>query len=105
MRRHISVQDATTKVFRKSFRLKNFVAKEGLPTDAPVGLGAGGPHVKSGSPDQSFFENVGVDGEKRKLVVGALLRQCRTLFIWKCLKTIAGKTEIVGRPGRDSVGF
>ena len=38
----------------KSFAFKNVVAKEGLPKDVPVALGAGGPRFKSGRPDQNI---------------------------------------------------
>ena len=38
----------------KSFVFKNIVAKEGLPRDAPAGLGAGGPEFKSRRPDQKI---------------------------------------------------
>src|SRR6202007_3421819 len=47
----ISIHVATTKCFSNSFVFKNKIEKEGLPSDRPAGLGAGGPRFKSGRPD------------------------------------------------------
>jgi hypothetical protein len=54
MGRHISLHHATTKYFSNLFVFKNKIEKEGLPSDNPSGLGAGGPRFKSGRPDQNY---------------------------------------------------
>jgi hypothetical protein len=54
MRSHIRPHHATTKYFSNSFVLKTKIEKEGLPRDSPAGLGAGGPRLKSGRPDQNI---------------------------------------------------
>jgi hypothetical protein len=54
MRSHISVHLATTKYSSISFICKNKIEKEGLPSDSPAGLGAGGPEFKSRRPDQNI---------------------------------------------------
>jgi len=51
MRSHIAIHLATTKYFSNSFVFKNKIEKEGLPSDSPAGLGAGGPEFKSRRPD------------------------------------------------------
>jgi len=38
-------------VFSNLFVFKNKIEKEGLPSDSPAGLRAGGPRFKSGRPD------------------------------------------------------
>jgi len=55
MRRHILLHPGTTKYFSKSFVFKNKIEKEGLPSDSPAGLGAGGPEFKSRRPDQKYL--------------------------------------------------
>jgi hypothetical protein len=55
MRRHMCVHLATTKYFSNSFVFKNKIEKEGLPSDGPAGLGAGGPEFNSRRPDQFAF--------------------------------------------------
>lgn len=52
--RYIFVQHGTAKIFKKSFCLKDFVVRKGLPKVAVTALGAGGPRFKSGRPDHSF---------------------------------------------------
>jgi hypothetical protein len=54
MWRHNSAHRATTKYFSNSFVFKNKIEKEGLPSDSPAGLGAGGPEFKSRRPDQNI---------------------------------------------------
>jgi hypothetical protein len=54
MRSHISVHRATAKNFSNSFVFKIKIEKEGLPSDSPAGLGAGGPEFKSRRPDQMY---------------------------------------------------
>jgi hypothetical protein len=51
----MSVHLATTKYFSNSFVFKNKIEKEGLPSDSPAGLGAGGPEFKSRRPDQKYL--------------------------------------------------
>jgi len=51
MRSHISVHRDTTKYFSNSFIFKPKIEKEGLPSDSPAGLGAGGLRFESGRPD------------------------------------------------------
>jgi hypothetical protein len=51
MRSDISVHRATVKCFSDSFVFKTETENEGLPTDSPAGLGAGGPRFKSGRPN------------------------------------------------------
>jgi len=51
MRSHISIHLATTKYLSNSFVFKNTIEKEGLPSDSPAALGAGGPEFKSRRPD------------------------------------------------------
>src|SRR6266849_10281846 len=55
MRSHIFVHRATTKYFSNLFVFKSEIEKEGLLSDSPADLGAGGPRFKSGRPDQSFL--------------------------------------------------
>jgi len=55
MRSHICLHRATTKYFSNSFVFKNEIEKEGLPSDSPADLGAGGPRFKSGRPAQSLL--------------------------------------------------
>ena len=50
MWRHNSAHRATTKYFSNSFVFKNKIEKEGLPSDSPAGLGAGGPSSNLGAP-------------------------------------------------------
>jgi hypothetical protein len=54
MRSHISARPATTNYFSNSFVFKTPIEKEGLPSDGPAGLGAGGPRFKSERPDQNI---------------------------------------------------
>ena len=58
MWRHNSAHRATTKYFSNSFVFKNKIEKEGLPSDSPAGLGAGGPRFKSGRPDQNYLPHL-----------------------------------------------
>jgi hypothetical protein len=55
MRSHTFVHRATTKYFSNSFVFKSEIEKEGLPSDSPAGLGAGGPQFKSRRPDHFMF--------------------------------------------------
>ena len=57
---HISVHPATTKYFPNSFVFKTKIEKEGLRSDSPAGLGAGGLRFESGRPDQSFLRLTGI---------------------------------------------
>jgi hypothetical protein len=54
MQSHISLHHATTKYFSNLFVFKNKIEEEGLPSDSPAGLGAGGPEFKSRRPDQNI---------------------------------------------------
>ena len=53
MRSHISVHRATTKYFSNSFVFKTKIEKEGLPSDSPAGLGAGGLEFESPRPTKT----------------------------------------------------
>jgi hypothetical protein len=65
MRSHISLHHATTKYFSNLFVFKNKIEKEGLPSDSPAGLGAGGLEFKSPRPDHLllYFQFTLVDNE------------------------------------------
>ena len=54
MRSHISVHRATTKYFSNPFVFKTPIEKEGLPSDSPAALGAGGLEFKPPRPDQNI---------------------------------------------------
>ena len=66
MRSHNSAHRATTEYFSNSFVLKGNIEKEGLRSDSPAGLGAGGPEFKSRRPDQNISR--------------IFFRLCKTLF-------------------------
>jgi hypothetical protein len=59
MQRHIIVHGTTTKLLAKSFVFKIQIEKEGLSSDSPFGLGAGGLRFKSGRPDHFKLQCVG----------------------------------------------